>query len=105
LLGSRSSRLYALALSESNIADELDKGYSSKLGAQLGWLLATAAGNFQLELQALDDVSGQQSESRSLSLHYHYSLNRELALRLGAQRDRFDGVEVDEWTAGVHLYF
>lgn len=100
-----SDKLYALAVFDLQLADELHHGYSAQAGLQLGWLHYSKLGQIKLQLQSLYDVAGHEAEQDSLNLQYQYDVSNDLALRLNYQRQLYLVGDETEWSLELNVYF
>ncbi|MCW8923208.1 MAG: DUF4105 domain-containing protein [Gammaproteobacteria bacterium] len=97
--------LFVMAMAEADASDEYAQDYSLLTGGQLGMSLNFGLGQMLLLAENLNATSGFDMDKDKLSTELQFNLDRNLGLRLGYQRNRYQGFDDEEWFVGVQQYF
>ncbi len=102
--------LFAMAMIEADASDDYKEDYSLLMGAQLGVSAPFSAGQLLLLAENTNAVSGFDSEKESVSAALQFNLDKNLGLRFGYQKNRYQLVDKqcwhdEEWFVRIQQYF
>ncbi len=96
---------FAMAMIETDVTDDYAEDYSLLAGAQLGLSVSLGAGQMLLQAESLNAASGFDMDKQSVSAEMQFNLDKDLGLRLGYQRNRYEAFNDEEWLVNIQQYF
>ena len=101
----RAGRFYGLAEGQLLADNQFDQGYQLSLGPRLGWLIQTPQLQHNIELNWQPWVSDDNPARRSLSWQLGTQLGDNSQLRLGFERQLFEGMGSNQSQVSFVWYF
>ena len=97
--------LYAMAMFEADVSDDYTDDYSLLAGGQFGLSLNFGVGQLLLQADKLNAASGFEMDKEKYSAELQFNLDKDLGLRFGYQKNRYEFFDNEEWFARIQHYF
>ena len=102
--------MFAMAMVEADVSGDYKQDYSLQAGGQVGASVLFGSGQLLLLAENRNSVSGFESDRARVSTELQFNLDRNLGLRFGYQKNRYELSDNtswfdEEWFVRVQQYF
>ena len=102
--------MFVMAMIETDISGDYQNDYSLLAGGQLGASVLFDAGQLLLLAESRNAISGFEIETEKISAQWQFNLGKNLGLRFGYQKNRYELLDNtswrdEEWLVSVQQYF